>query len=359
MIEGYYLESTDGLLFAVKGLIHPPGAVVAYLRYAPDPDGERRKEGLPYRRLYHFEEQEKLLRERCPACLFDDPIFGERLQGVPRGHIKQVYDPCLKLADLRRREGLDELEKKAVKFADLLVGRAKVPESSIGVSGSILVGLHTPRSDVDIVVYGSEHCRAVHGTLRELLHESPLPPQDWGGPRGGGEVRRLNEQEMRALYAFRSQDTPMGFEDFARLEGRKLIQGKFRGSEYFVRFVKDPTEVGESYGDRRYTSLGQAEIEATVADASEAIFTPCTYRVEDVRFKAPPQSPPTLGGKTDGSLVSDLREITSFRGRFCEQAREWERVVARGKLERVAGREGEAYHRLLLGGPGDFMTVVV
>ena len=334
VIEGYYVESTDGLLFAVKGLVHPPEAVVAYLRYAPDSDGERKRDGVRYRRLYKFEEQEELLRKEYPSYLFDDPVFGERLQGVPKERIRLIYDPCLKLAELRRQEGLDELEEKAVEFADLLVGRAGVPESSIGISGSILVGLHTPRSDVDAVVYGSEHCRAIHGALRGLLDESR------------GEVRRLNGNEMRELYASRSQDTPMSFEDFTWLEERKVIQGRFRGCEYFIRFVKDPAEVGESYSDRRYTSLGQATIEATVTDTNEAIFTPCTYSVQDVRL-------------VDGLEVGGLREIVSFRGRFCEQAKEGERVIAKGKLERVAAREGEVYHRLLLGGRGDSMTVKV
>lgn len=334
MIEGYYVESTDGLLFAVKGLIHPPEAVVAYLRYAPDSDGERKRDGVRYRRLYQFEEQEGLLRERHPLYLFSDPIFGERLQGVPKECIKLVHNPCLKLAELRRRESLDELEEKAVEFADLLAGRAKVPENSIGISGSILVGLHTRHSDLDAVVYGSEHCWAVHSALRELLNEP------------GGEVRKLNEEEMRELYASRSQDTPMSFEDFTWLESRKVIQGRFRDCEYFIRFVKDLAEVGEGYGDRKYTPLGQAKIEATVADANESIFTPCTYSVEDVRLP-------------DGLEVGGLREIVSFRGRFCEQAKEGERVIAKGKLEKVAAREGEVYHRLLLGGPGDFMTVRV
>jgi predicted nucleotidyltransferase len=342
VIEGYYIESTDGLFFAVKGLIHPPEAVVAYLRYAPDPNGARAREGLPYRRLYQFVEQEELLRARYPSYLFEDSVFGTQLQGVPKKRVRRIHDPCQKLAELRRQESRDELEDKAVAFADLLAGRAKVPEWSIGISGSILVGLHTPYSDLDAVVYGSDHCRAVHSALRELLDEPSLHPQGWGGPRGGGEVRRLNEEEMRALYASRSQDTPMGFEDFVRLEGRKVIQGKFRGCEYFIRFVKMPAEVGESYGDRKYTSLGRVKIEATVADASQAIFTPCIYGVEDVRFR-------------DGPAVDDLREITSFRGRFCEQAREGERVIARGKLERVVAREADTYHRLLLGEPGDFM----
>ncbi len=333
MIEGYYLESADGLLFAVKGLVHPPGAVVAYLRYAPHPDGEREREGVRYRRLYGFAEQEEVLRERCPACLFDDPVFGERLQGVPRERIERVYDPRRRLAELRQKRDRDELEERAVEFAALLAERAGVPEGCIGVTGSILVGLHTPHSDIDLVVYGSDNCRAVHGALRELLDAAT------------SGIRRLSGRELRELYAFRSQDTPMGFEDFARLEGRKVIQGKFQEREYFIRFVKEPAEVGEKYGDRRYTSLGRAEIEATVVDAGEAIFTPCAYKIENVRFVGTQHAaPPPV-------------EIASFRGRFCEQAREGERVRARGKLERVVTREGEVYHRLLLGGRGDFMVV--
>lgn len=336
MIEGYYLESSDGLFFAVKGLIHPPHRVVAYLRYSPDPEGDRQKGNLRYRRLYQFEEQEVWLKQRYPAYLFFDPILGEWLQGVPKARIKEVYDPCLKLAELRCRGCLGPLEEKTLEFVDLLSNRAQAPDRSLGVSGSILVGLHTPGSDLDIVVYGTAHGRAVHRALRELRHE----------PQSG--VRSLNEAEMRQLYVARSRDTPMGFEDFIRLEERKVIQGRFRGCEYFIRFVRTAAEIGETYGDRTYAPLGQVEMEATVADAKEAIFTPCTYRIEDVRFSAAsPSLRPLLRSLPD--------EIVSYRGRFCEQAWEGERITARGKLERVIGQDGKVHHRLLLGGQGDFM----
>ncbi len=334
IIEGYYVESTEGLFFAVKGLVHPPEAVVAYLRYATDPGGERQREGIHYRRLYSFEEQEMLLEEKYPFYLFFDPVFGERLQGVPRERIKRVYDPCLKLAELRRNGGRDELEEKAIEFANLLIERAEIPEENIGISGSILVGLHTPRSDIDLTVYGSESCWAVHKALREMLDE----PE--------GEVRKLNERESRTLYALRSQDTPMSFGDFVRLEGRKVIQGKFRGYEYFIRFVRMPSEAGEEYGKRKYTSLGEAEVEATVSDASGAIFTPCSYRIEHTQLVGAQQAEPLL------------KEVVSFRGRFCEQARKGERIIARGKLEEVVTEKGTVHHRLLLGGRGDSIVVV-
>ena len=331
-IEGYYVESTEGLLFAVKGLVHPPGALIAYLRYAPQAPGDRERNGVRYRRLYRFVDQERFLREKHPLYLFFDPVFGEQLQGVLNERIGLIYEPCSRLAELRRRRKLDPRQATAVEFADLLVRRAKVPQTSVGISGSLLVGLHTPRSDLDVVVYGSEQCQAVHSALWDLLDESV------------GQVSRLDAEEMRQLYSSRSQDTPMSFEDFARLEGRKVSQGRFRGCEYFIRFVKAPAEVSESYGDRRYTSLGPAQIEAVVADAGEAILTPCTYKIDEARFVKPQQTetPPL--------------DIVSFRGRFCEQARVGARVVAKGKLERVDTRQGESYHRLLLGGPGDFLT---
>ncbi len=331
-IEGYYIESAEGLFFAVKGLFHPPKAVVAYLRYAPDTSGERERKGIRYRRLYHFEEQERLLREKYPAYLFSDLILGEQLQGVSHQHIRQIYDPCLKPAELRSRENLDEVEKNALDFTETLRDRSGVSKRCLGISGSILLGLNTPQSDIDVVVYGVDNCWAVHKTLRRMLDE----------PSSG--VEKLNRRELEELYAFRSQDTPMPFQDFLRLERRKVIQGKFRSRGYFIRFVKTPPEVGERYGDRRYTSLGLARIEATVTDAKEAIFTPCTYGIDDVKF-------------IEGKEVSTLKELSSFRGRFCEQAKEGERIAAHGKLERVSLKDGSVYHRLLIGKPCS--TIVV
>ncbi len=331
-IEGYYIESTERLLFTVKGLVHPPGVVMAYLRYAPDTSDERERVGIRYRKLYHFEEQEKLLREKCPAYLFFDPIFGERLQGVPREHIRQVYDPCLKLDELHSRENLNELEKKTLDFAEILRDRSGISKSCLGISGSILLGLDIPQSDIDVIVYGVDNCWAIHKSLRKMLDES------------SSGVEKLNRKELEELYAFRSQDTPMSFKDFLRLERRKVIQGKFQSRGYFIRFVKTPSEVGERYGDRRYTSLGMVRIEATVTEAKEAIFTPCIYGIDDVKF-------------TEGKEVSTLKELSSFRGRFCEQAKEGERIAAHGKLERVNLKDGSVYHRLLIGRPGDKMVV--
>ena len=69
-------------------------------------------------------------------------------------------------------------------------------------------------------------------------------------------------------------------------------------------------------------------------------------------------------GMLDGSPVikhvAPIKEIVSFRGRFCEQARNGETVIAQGKIEKVSvKRDKDEYYRLLLGGkPSDTMVLV-
>ncbi|MFQ6086953.1 MAG: hypothetical protein ACE5OV_02925, partial [Candidatus Bathyarchaeia archaeon] len=88
---------------------------------------------------------------------------------------------------------------------------------------------------------------------------------------------------------------------------------------------------------------GYAKIKATVTDDSEMIFTPCRYKIADVEV-------------LEGVHVEPIEEIVSFRGRFCEQARNGETVVAQGKVERVQAGE-QVFHRLLLGNrTSDFMV---
>jgi predicted nucleotidyltransferase len=334
VIEGHYLETTDGLFFAVKGSVHPPSRFVAFLRYAPDSrKGNREKNGQRYRRLYHFDEQEQLLRERYPHYLIFDTTCQATLQSVPHEYLKQIYDPSVRLLELLSQENLEPVEQDAVGFARLLQQEAQVPWSSLGLSGSLLIGLHTPSSDLDLQVCGVQSSWAVQRTLKRLL------------AGGTGEVRRLDEQGVQELYASRVADTRMSFSDFVGSEREKVIQGQFRNRPYFIRFLKAPTEVDEKYGDRFYISRGRVEIEATVTDASEAIFTPCRYAVDKVRF---------LGD----SQVECLSEIVSFRGRFCEQAQAGDVVQVSGTLERVQAKDGRSWHRLLLGNhPEDTMLM--
>jgi predicted nucleotidyltransferase len=335
--ESYYLETRDGLFFAVKGLEQPPDRWIAVLRYARDSEkGNRRKEGRLYRRLYHFWEQEHFIKATCPWYLAFDPVFQMKLQSVPRSRMLRVYDPHLRLQELLQASDNGGIEKDAVDFVRLLQKEAQVPIPVFGITGSLLIGLHTQHSDLDVVVFGIRNCRKVHGVLQSLLDAGSCP-----------ELRRLDRRGLKELYEQRVVDTQMAFDEFMGLEMRKVNQGSYRRRPYFIRFVPDTHEKRESYGHRQYTPLGQATIQAMINDAEESIFTPCRYRLSGVSFLKGPQAP-------------DLNEIVSFRGRFCEQALTGESIVAAGTLERVLDEGGNILHRLLLGNcPEDTMVVRV
>jgi predicted nucleotidyltransferase len=61
---------------------------------------------------------------------------------------------------------------------------------------------------------------------------------------------------------------------------------------------------------------------ATVADASESVFLPAVYRVEDVKL---------LGG-------GEVKRLVSYEGLYGGVFEEGERVEFRGALEMVEGR---------------------
>ncbi len=333
VVEGHYLETTEGLFFAVKGHIHPPGRTIAYLRYLPARNGEREKDGRRYRRVYHFPEQKDILSRDYPQYRFYDPIYGRELQGVPHSHRRRVYSPRRGLAELRRRGAAGPAAEDTLLLASLLCEWAEVAWDCLGISGSLLIGLATLASDIDLVVYGAENGRAVRRALRELFAAY------------GGLVRPLVGEEMRRLYRSRFADTRMGWADFLRHERRKVNQGTCRGREYFIRFVKEAGEIEERYGARRYRSLGRVRVRALVCDDADALFTPCIYRVERV--------------VAEGTrLPGVMREVVSFRGRFSEQARVGEWIVAQGTLERVMERAGGEYLRLVLGEDRDDYMIV-
>jgi len=333
--EGDLLRDLNGIIFDVKGLVHPPNEIIAFPRFIPDQHGNRRHKGIVYSKVYSISERFKFLEQSFPKYIAYDPFFDEKLCKIPLENVRQHYKPVSYLRRLRKSRTLDTLEKKAVEFFQVLKANSKVPWDRMGISGSLLARLHTPRSDIDPIIYGSENCRRVYSVLQEMLKKKDSP------------FKPYIREDLKALYNFRSKDTYMDFEDFVSVESRKVLQGKFMGRDYFVRFVKDWSEVNEKYGDVRYSNSGYAKIEATIADDSESIFTLCTYGIEDVRI-------------IEGSKLQPIQEIASFRGRFCEQAKTGETVIAQGKVERVTEiKQNREHYRLLIGNkPSDYMVLV-
>jgi predicted nucleotidyltransferase len=110
--------------------------------------------------------------------------------------------------------------------------------------------------------------------------------------------------------------------------------------------VKNWSESGEQYGDVCFKNAGYAKITATITDSSDALFTPCTYKLRDVEV-------------VEGPKLAPITEIASFRGRFCQQATVGESVEVQGKIEQVTKKKnGGEHYRLIIGNkPSDYMVL--
>ena len=332
--EGDLIKTKSKVVFDVKGLVHPAGKIVAFPRFIPSPQGTRQgKEGI-YGKVYSLSDRFKYLQENHPDLIVFDPVFGETLCEVPIAEIAEHYQPAEKLASLRLSKHLTTLESKAVRLAETLKAETNIPWNNVGISGSIMAGLTTEKSDIDPLVYGVEKCRKTYAALRKLLKD-----KDSG-------FKPYTRAELKELFDFRSKDTQMSFEDFVLVESRKAFQGKFMGTDYFIRFVKDWNETFEQYGEACFKNSGYAKITAKIADSTDSLFTPCTYKLENVRV-------------VEGPKLQPIIEIVSFRGRFCEQAENSETVEAQGKVELVTNKKnGGEHYRLILGNkPSDYMVL--
>ncbi|MBT8171524.1 hypothetical protein KJN74_01455, partial [Candidatus Bathyarchaeota archaeon] len=189
-------------------------------------------------------------------------------------------------------------------------------------------------SDLDFVVYGSKATNKVSEIMSELFEDNT------------NQLQAYTKETIKELFDFRSKDTNTSFEDFVRTDSRKISHGKFKGRHFFIRFVKDYNEITEQYGSIIYKPQGRARIKAIIADDSEGLFTPCKYKLDNVEI-------------VEGPKVDSISEIVSFRGRFCEQAKIGEMIIAAGKLERVKQEGKNDHYRLLLGSkPSDHMVLM-
>jgi predicted nucleotidyltransferase len=332
--EGDLIKTVSNVIFDVKGLVHPPNKIVAFPRFIPSPKGTRKDKNVFYGKVYSLADRFKYLQENHPDLIVFDPVFGETMCEVPINQVAKYYQPSEKLHSLRISESLSVLESKALALATTLKEKAGLPWSNIGISGSIMAGLTNEKSDIDPIVYGVENSRKAYAALKELLKS------------GDSGFKPYSRTELQTLFDFRSKDTQMSFEDFEKVESRKAFQGMFMGTDYFIRFVKDWNETNEQYGEVRHKNCGYAKISAKITESSNALFTPCTYKLNDVVV-------------VKGSKLSPIAEVVSFRGRFCEQAIEGEAIEAQGKVELVTdNKSGSEHYRLIIGSkPSDYMVL--
>ncbi len=329
-IEGFFIESKDGMIFDVKGLSQPKDRVIAFVRYIPwkflKDEEKKRKDFV---KLYSLKERFSFLAENFPEYLFEDPKGRGLLQGLERDNIQTIYDPRIKLSNLMKKSFLENsLEDLMIRLVKAIVSFSSIKLGSIGISGSILVDLHSENSDIDLIIYGEENGLKVYEAMSEIFTKEKL-------------INRYSDENLKALWKERGQEKQINFSSFLDLEVEKNLQGKIHDVDFYIRCVPYPDERNEPYDKIMILSLGEAEFKAKIDDDTRKIFTPCIYTLKEVE----------LISAVETIIIPN--RIYSVRGRYCDLAKSGDKVHVKGKMEQVIIENKQAFYQLILGTSND------
>jgi len=316
-----FIYTSDDLFFATTTYLHPEDRIISFLRYIPDENGDRVLNGKKYTKVgskqaYNF------LETNFPDYLFNCEITKVQMMGVPSGKVEKILQPTDRLKVIMESSERNPLLEKVVKLADTFHDYTGLSYSKMGISGSILPGLYNPKvSDIDFVIYGLENHRNVMDAFVEIKRQN-------------GVLEGIEEDYWKRLYKKRIVDNTLTYNEFRWYENRKHNRGIIEGTLFDILQTRDWNEIKGTYGQTRYEPMGTIEIECTVTDALAAYDNPAVYKVEDVSI-------------IDGSHKVQINEVASYTHTYSGQAQEGERIIARGKLERVINKN--ITHRLIVG----------
>ncbi|MEJ2248718.1 MAG: hypothetical protein P8Y70_07690 [Candidatus Lokiarchaeota archaeon] len=340
-IEGDYLETNEGLIFDIKGLLHPNDRKICFIRFYPDQNGDRTRNNLKYKKIYDLEERYTFLRKNFPEYLFYSKQNDLELQGVEISKIKNIYTPRSHLKKLQSNKKLSKIDTQSIELCNLLIKEGNLNFYNIGITGSTMVGLNKKTSDIDLVLYGTEISHKFQNNLQRLFSSKK------------DNFRKYNKSEFKKHYKFRASGSGIGFNEFLRSEKMKLHQGKFKNTDFYIRYLKSPEDWKGTYNDFIYENLGRISLKAKIINSKDSIFTPSTYKINVLKLYPSQNS-------FKNSKLNEITEINSYRGRFCEHAEKNDLVFVEGKLEKVNFKDSETYYRVLLGNkPNDKMIKLI
>jgi len=327
----------EGLVFRVYGCSHPPKAFVCDVEYAPasvfkseDPRAFRQKEKQIYYKFYS-DQGLRFVREKYPQYTVWYAPLQTRLVGLHLNQIREIRKPDKTFQELLKKQPCDNLLQALKTLSNVILGRAGLSETDLGVFGSLLHGFYHPQfSDLDLVLYGGEKLRRLRETLETLYKER------------SSHLRNEFETEEAVKEKVKSwRFVNYSPKEYCWHQRRKTIYAIFQdeNSGRFIKTefepVKEWSEIHNEYDSRtRILKKGWVKAVARITDDCEASFMPSIYQVEINRI-------------LEGVKVDDIQRIVSYVEEFRMQAERDEEVYVEGNLEQVI-TPAKTFHQITL-----------
>ncbi len=320
--DGDTFVTKEGFIFYVFGYEHPKNRVLSFLKYIPF----RLKSRFPIRllrqnwklgnvelarpeKLYTAQNYQKLLetfRSTYPQYVYSCPYRGKEVISAPLKHVEKVYVPKECLQRLFEKKRRDRLQKLASELVSLLSTESKAALEDFGIHGSIALNMHTAKSDIDLVVYGSKNFRSLERAIDKLVEEGTLK------------------------YIFTK-----------KLDRARKHRGRYKDRIFVYNAVRKIDEINVQYGNHKYVTMRDITFSCEVVDDNEAMFRPAIYQIKNYQ---PLDS--------TSKLMEDEvpTKVVSMIGYYRNVARNGEKIKVSGTLERVENVEtGENTCQIVVG----------
>ena len=301
-----FIQTADGLIFAVVHSALESGRVLVFLRYALIHDQWQKLSS---------EDANAYLRHHAPEYLWHSLLLDADLHAVPVLAIQQHYQPQKVLAELLLANSQDPVIQDLQQLCGMLVTK-QIDLSHLGVTGSCLLGLQKHSSDLDLVCYQRPQFMQLRQALEQLIadaHCHNLSANDW-------------------LEAFQRRGcVDLSLDDYIWHEQRKFNKGVINQRKFDISLVNPPDE-----NCHHYLKLGHVKLTAKVIDDSAGFDYPAGFVIDD----------------------ASVQEIVSFTATYSGQALAGETIVVAGQLE----MDEQGKRRIVIGSSreavGEYIRVV-
>ncbi len=285
-----FIETADGLLFAVVAGGEEQGRVLCFLRYAREVESFVK---------FDTAQANQLLGERWPRYLVHSPARDADLHGVPVDEVRRHHRPRAKAVELTRRKEERAIAGKCGRLIACLAARG-VGECDIGVTGSLLIGAQTDDSDIDLVIYG----RPSFHLARSVLADGCVD----------GTFSELSRQQWR--QAHRRRGCALSLAEYIWHERRKQNKAVFEGTKFDI-------SQGEAGSDPRPTpvkvkKLDETTVVARVVDATKGFDFPARWQVNHERIDEVLSFTPTY---TAAAFAGEVIEVRGIVEQLCDGRR--------------------------------------
>ena len=283
--------------------------VLVTIRYIKDNSGETKK--------YSYEAATEYLKQHKPDYLFHSKALDVNIHAIPIDEIEEIYKPAETVNKLTKITNKDRKQAAAISAYELIL-ESGIDANYLGITGSLMLGLHNEDSDIDMVVYDHESFHRIRYFLTEKMdnhHELKLSDEMW-------------------LDSYSRRNCEISFSEYVFHEQRKYNKFCINNTKVDISLVSDEGDSIIEIGP--FIKKGREKIRAEIIDDMHAFDLPARYYIDNAR----------------------IPEIVCHTATYIGQAFNGEKIEATGMVE--VDQEGN--QRLVIGtsreAKGEYIKVV-